>query len=134
MSVGDRELDPDQSPRDQGSEELSPERLGLRGADIQADDLPPTRLVHCVRDHDGLAGHAAAVADLLDLRVNEQIRVAALQRPGPERPHLLIQTGAHPADLALGDPQTEALHQLIDSTGRDPADVCLLDHRHQRLL
>jgi hypothetical protein len=32
-------------------------------------------------DHEALARDAAAVADLLDLRVDEQVRVAALQRP-----------------------------------------------------
>ena len=74
-----------------------PERLGLRGADGQADDLAAPRLVNGVRDHDGLALHAPAVADLLDLRVDEQIGVAALQRTLPKRPDLLVKQAGDPA-------------------------------------
>jgi hypothetical protein len=53
--------------------------------------------VNGVRDHDGLALHAAAIADLLDLRVDEQIRVAALQRPLARRPDLLVKQAGDPA-------------------------------------
>ena len=88
--------------------ELAPEHLGLRGADVEADDLPAARLVHGVGDHDARALNAAAVADLLDLGVDEQIRVAALQRPPTERRDLSIQERGDPADLALGDPQPQA--------------------------
>jgi hypothetical protein len=129
VGVGDREPNPDQAARHEASEELCPERLGLRGTDVQADDLPAARFVDCVRDDDRFARDAAAVADLLDLGVDEQIRVAALQRAGAERLDLLIQAGAHPTDLALADPQTETLDQLIDLAGRNAADIGLLDHR-----
>jgi hypothetical protein len=44
-----------------------------------------------MRDHDALARHTAAVSDLLDLRVDEQIRVAAFQRPLAERLDLLVE-------------------------------------------
>jgi hypothetical protein len=87
-----------------------------------------------VRDHDALARHAAAVADLLDLGVDEQIRVAALQRPLTERLDLLVEQCRDPADLALGDPQPQALDELIDAPRRDAADIGLLYHRDQRLL
>ena len=115
-------------------EELAPERLGLRLADVEADDLAPAGLVDGVRDHDALARDAAAVADLLDLGVDEQIRVAALQRPLAERLHLLVEQPGDPADLGLGDPQPEALDELIDAARRDAAHIGLLHHRHQRLL
>ena len=72
---------------------------------------------------------AAAVADLLDLRVDEQIGVAALQRPLAKRLHLLVEQPGDPADLGLADPQPEALDELIDPPGRDAADIGLLDHR-----
>jgi hypothetical protein len=52
-----------------------------------------------VRDHHALAGDAAAVADLLDLRVDEQIRVAALQPALAERPHLLVEQPRDPTHL-----------------------------------
>ena len=77
MRVTDRQLHANQTARYEASEELGPERLGLR-ADVQADDLAPAGLVHGVRDRDALALNVAAVADLLDLRVDEHVRVAPL--------------------------------------------------------
>ena len=55
VGVGDGELHADQAARDQTAQELAPERLGLGGADVQADDLAPAGLVDGVRDHDALA-------------------------------------------------------------------------------
>jgi hypothetical protein len=129
MRVADGKLHADQAARDE-----RPERLGLGGADVQADDLAPAGLVDGVGDHDALARDAAAVADLLDLGVDEQIRVAALQRPLAERLHLLIEQPGDPADLRLRDPQPEALDELIDAPRRDAAHIGLLDDGHQRLL
>jgi hypothetical protein len=57
--------------------------------------------VHGVGDDDGFALHAAAVADLLDLGVDEQVRVAALQRPLPERLDRLVEQSGDPRQLAL---------------------------------
>jgi len=51
----------------------------LRSSDVQADHLAAAGLVHGVRDNAALALNAATVADLLDLRVDENVRVAALQ-------------------------------------------------------
>jgi hypothetical protein len=89
------------SPRsDQVAQEVAPERLGLGLADIQAEDLAPAGLVHAVRDHQRLVDHAAAVAHLLDLGVKEQVRAAALQRPGSERFDVFVERLADAADLA----------------------------------
>jgi hypothetical protein len=134
MCVADRELDADQPARDEATEELAPEGLGLRGADVEADDLAPAGLVDGVGDHDALACHAPAVADLLDLGVDEQIRIAALQRPLAERLHLLVQQPRDPAHLGLRDSQPERLDELIDPAGRDAADIRLLHDRDERLL
>jgi len=112
----------------------SRQNASVSAADVQADDLAAAGLVDGVRDDDALALHAAAVSDLLDLGVDEQIRVAALQRPLAERLHLLIEQAGDPADLALGDPQPQALDELIDATRRDTADIRLLDDAHERLL
>ena len=113
---------------------LGPERLGLGLADIDREDLAAARLVDAVRDHQRLVDHPPAVADLLDLRVQEHVRVAALQRAGPERVDVLIQRRADPADLAAADPQPEALDELIDPPRRDATHIRLLHHRQQRLL
>ena len=94
VRVGDRELHADQAARDQAPEELGPERLGLGLADIDREDLAPAGLVHAVRDHQRLVDDAAAVADLLDLRVQQQVRVGALQRPRAERLDVLVERRA----------------------------------------
>ena len=56
----------------------------------------------------------AAVADLLDLRVQPQVRVAALERPCPEGFDLLVEAGADPGHVAARDAQAERLDQLAD--------------------
>lgn len=101
VRVADRQLHPNQPAGDEASEELRPERLGLGLADVQANDLATPGLVHRVRDDDAFARDAAAVADLFDLRVDEDVRIAALQRPLSKRGDLLVEQPGDPADLAL---------------------------------
>ena len=100
---------PGQAARDERTHELGPERLGLGLADVDAEDLAPARLVHAVGDHDRLADHAAAVADLLDLGVQPQVGVVALERPLPEGLDLLVQQRADPGHLRARDPEPERL-------------------------
>src|SRR5947209_849831 len=80
-----------------------------------------------------LAHDPAAVADLLDLRVEEQVRVAAFERSLAERLDLLVEPLADPRDLRLRDPQPQALDQPVDLPRRDAGDIRLLHHRHERL-
>ncbi len=127
-------MDAREAPSDQRAQELAPERLGLRGADVQADDLAAPGLMHRMGDDHALARDAAASADLLDLGVGEQIRIAALKRTLAERLDLLIEQPRDPAHLALADPQPQALDELIDPTRRDATHIGLPNHRHQRLL
>jgi hypothetical protein len=100
VRVADDQLAANQAAGDQIAQELRPERLGLGLADVQADDFAAAGLVDAVGDDHALPPDAAAVADLLDLRVDEQVWVAALQRPRAERLDLLVQAAADPADLA----------------------------------
>jgi hypothetical protein len=119
----------------QAAEELAPERLGLSLPDVQADDLTAAALVDPVGDHQRLVPDPAGLADPFHLGVQPQVRVAALQRPLPERPHLLIQPTAQPRYLVLGHAgDAELLDQPIHPTGADAVDVGLLHHRDQRLL
>jgi hypothetical protein len=134
VGVGDRQLHAGQAALDQAAQEGRPERLGLRGADVDTDDLPPAGLVHAVGDDQRLAPDAATVADLLDLGVQPQIDIVALQRALAERLDLLIEQRADPADLALGDPQPKRLDELVDAPRRDAAHIGLLHDCHQRLL
>jgi hypothetical protein len=86
----------------QPAQELPPERLGLGLTDVQADDLTAAALVDAVGDHQRLVPDPAGLADPFHLGVQPQIRVAALQRPLQERPHLLVQAAAQPGHLVLG--------------------------------
>jgi hypothetical protein len=134
VGIADDQLHADQAARDEVPEEVGPERLGLRLADVQADDLPAAGLMDAVGDDHALALDPAAVSDLLDLGVEEQIDVAALQRPRPERLDLLVQAGADAADLRPAHAQPKALDELIDTPCAHAAHIGLLDNRQQRLL
>ncbi|MBA3262490.1 MAG: hypothetical protein H0T69_08495 [Thermoleophilaceae bacterium] len=101
VGVRDGELDPNQAAGDQRAQELTPERLGLRLPDVQADDLASARLMDGVGDHHALAHDPATITHLLDLRVDEQVGVAALQGPCSEGLDLLVEQRADPRDLRL---------------------------------
>jgi hypothetical protein len=64
MGVGDDQLHAGQAAGDERTQELGPERFGLGGADVDADDLPASRLVHAVRVRDWgrLVGKAVVIA------------------------------------------------------------------------
>jgi len=47
---------------------------------------------------------------------------------------VLVERLTDAADLALADPQPEALDQLVDAPGRPAAHIGLLDHGQQRPL
>ncbi len=59
-----------------------------------------------------------------------------VQGAGAERAHGLVQPGADPRDLGLGDPRVDAhrLDQVVDTAGGDALDVGLHHHRIQRLV
>jgi hypothetical protein len=101
VRVADGQLDADQAALDQAPEELGPERFGLGLADVDRENLAAPGLMHAMRDHERFGDDAPAVADLLDLRVEEHVGVAAFKRPGAERVDVLVERLADPADLAL---------------------------------
>ena len=92
--IGDRQAHAVQPATLQRAQELDPERAGLDLADVQADHLAHTGLVHRVRHHDRLGNDPAVIADLDHLRVKPQVRVGALQRPLAEQLDLLVQRPA----------------------------------------
>jgi hypothetical protein len=96
MGVGEDQLHPAEAAFDQAAEQGAPEGLGLGLADVKADHLAVAGLVHCIGEHQRPADDAAAIADLLDLRIKPQIGITTLERPVGERLDLLVETGADP--------------------------------------
>jgi hypothetical protein len=78
--------------------------------------------------------HPAPVTDLLDLGVEEQLGVAALERALAEGLDLVIEQSAAARDLRTRAPKAERLDELVDAPGRDAAHVGLLDDRYRGLL
>lgn len=111
-----------------------PVSLGLALAGIEPDHLSVARLVHCVGEDEALPDHPSSISDLLDLGVEPQVGIAALERPLPEGLDLLVEPLADARDLGLGDPQPERLDHLVDLARRDAGDIGLLHDGDERLL
>jgi hypothetical protein len=94
MGIGDTQPDPVQAPGPQRAQEVAPEALGLGLAHVQAEHLPAARGVDAVGDHQRLVADPAGLTHALDLGVQPQVRVGALQRPLAEDPDLLVQAAA----------------------------------------
>ena len=94
MLIGDRQPHAAQAATLQSTQELDPERARLDLADVKADHLAHTGLVHRVRHDDRLGNDPAVVSDLHHLRVKPQVGVGALQRPLTERLDLPVQRAA----------------------------------------
>jgi hypothetical protein len=77
VRVGDDQLHAVEAALEAAAQEGAPERLRLRLADVEGDHLAVAGLVHAVGEHERFPDDAAAVADLLDLGVEPQVRVAA---------------------------------------------------------
>ena len=86
MGIGDDELDATQPPARQLAQELRPDRLGLRGADLHAQHLAPSVAVDADGDDDGDRHDAPPATDLQVGGVDPQIRPVAFDRPLPGRP------------------------------------------------
>lgn len=122
MGVGDDQLDTGQAATAKVTEELGPELLGLTVADLAAEDFTVPVRAHAGGDHDGL-GHDSAVDPGLAVgRVEEDVgELDVVEWPGAERADRLVESGADPGDLGLGDSDAaHRLDQIIDRTGLMP--------------
>src|SRR6266571_3083804 len=135
MGVGDDQLHATQPAPRQALQKSRPEGLGLRGADVEPDDLAPTVGIGRYSDYCGDRNDAAALALLQVSGVEPQIRPLAGEPAVEEGMDALVDVLAQLGNLRLADPrQPHRLHQIVDPSGRDAADPGLLDHRDQRLL
>jgi hypothetical protein len=75
-------------------------------ADVETEDLPLSGRTHAGGHHHSHRGHLAGlVADMKVGRVEVDVgELDVVQGSGAERPNGLVQAGADPRDLGLGDP------------------------------
>src|SRR5205823_1891225 len=127
-------LTPRGPPPRELAQERAPERLGLGGADIEAENLTPAVAIDSDRDDD-INRHDAPVLPHLHVgRIDPQIRPVSLDRPLQERVDAAVDLLAQPAHLALEMRLIPiALHQLVDRAGRDTLHVDLLHYCGERL-
>jgi hypothetical protein len=120
VGVADGQLDTDQAARHEAAQEFPPERLGLGLAtSIESISCRPVSCTPCAMTS-ALATTRPPSRTFSTFGVEEQVGVAALQRPGAERLDVLVRRGADPVDLAARDPQPQALDQLVDAPVETP--------------
>ena len=107
VGVGDHQLHSVQAAGLQRAQERGPERAVLAVPDVEAEHLPPAVGGHPGGDHHRL-GHDPPVDPGLAVGgVEEHVRERGVgQGPVPERRDLLVEVGADPRHLALGDPRS----------------------------
>jgi hypothetical protein len=104
----------------------NPECLGFGRADVHPEHLAPAVAVDADRDDHGHRHDAAVLGHLHVGGVDPKIWPVALDRPCQEGLHLLVDLGAEPADLALGDPtHPHRLHQVVHRARRHAVNVGL---------
>ena len=137
VGIGDHEFHPAQAAGGQAAQEPGPERAVLAVPDIHAQNLAVPVGAHSDRDDHGLGHHLVIHAGLAVGRIQEHIRVAGVgQAAAAKRGDLIVEIGADPGDLALGDPRPdpERLDQIIDLAGGHPVQIGLHHHREQGLI
>ncbi|ESW65103.1 hypothetical protein X773_32235 [Mesorhizobium sp. LSJC285A00] len=128
VSIGDDELDAAQAATCQLAQELCPDRLGLRGANLHAQYLAPAVRVNADGDDNGDRDDPPTAADLQVSGVDPQVWPIALDRPIEEGLHLPVDLLAQPQDLALGyAAHTHGLDQVVNRPGRDALHISFLD-------
>jgi hypothetical protein len=135
--VGKHQPHPGQASFSQVTQEFGPGCLGLAVTDEDTQDLPKTVLGDPRGDHHGAGDDLMPDAGLeiggIQIDVGE---AGVVQRPGAERRQGLVQVGADPRDLGLGDSGvgSEGFDQVIDGAGGHAVDIGLHDDRVQSLV
>jgi hypothetical protein len=105
VAVGGDQGHAGQAAGDQAAQERQPPGAVLGGGDVDAQDLPLAVGVDAGGDQRVHVHRPAALADLLSQRIDPHERVrAAVERPGPEALHHLIQLRGHHGHLRLAQP------------------------------
>ena len=80
VSVGDHKLDPGQATTLELAQEVEPESLGFRDANVHAQDLTPAVTIDCHGDGHGNRDDAAVLADLEGGGVDPEVGSVAFHR------------------------------------------------------
>jgi hypothetical protein len=80
-----------------------PEGLGFGGADVHAESFAPPIAVDANRNDHGDRDNVAVLAHLHVGGVDPQIGASRLRSAAEDGLHFLVDFGAQPAHLALGD-------------------------------
>src|SRR5437763_7985184 len=135
MRVRDHQLDAPEAAPGQRAQKLGPERLGLGGADGDAQHLASAIAVDGDSDDHRDRDDATGGANLEVGRIQPEIGPVAFQRPVEEGGDLVVDLGAQAADLALGDPGHDYyFDQFVDRTGLHTLDISILNNCGERFL
>jgi hypothetical protein len=133
VGVADHQGHAGESPGDQPAQERGPPGAVLGGDHVEAQHLAVPTGVDADRDNAGHVHDPALLADPLGERVEEHVGVGpGVQRPVPERVHLLVQAGGESGHLGAGDAlDAHGLDHVVHPAGRDALDVALGDNRRE---
>ena len=133
MGVAGHQPDARQPAGDQAAQKPCPARPVLGAAQLQPEQLPvPVGVAGGGDQHRGVAD-PPTLADLHRQRIDPQEGIGpGVQRPVAPGRHQLVQLGADPRHLGLGDAlQPHRPGHVIDPPGRHPLHIALHDHRGQ---
>ena len=133
VGVGDHQLDPSKATGDQAAQEPGPAGAVLGRAQLQPQDLPMPVGVDPGGDQRRGVDHPTLHPDLDDQRVQPHQHIGVgVQGPVAPGRHQLIQLGADPGDLGLGQAgDAHGLGDVLDPPGRDALDIALGHDRGQ---
>jgi hypothetical protein len=118
MGIRDHQLDAAQAPTRELAQEVGPEGLGLRRADLHAQHLAPAVAVDAHRDDDRDRYDTPVAARLHVSGVQPDIGPVAFERPFQESFDLVVDLAAQAADLALRyAAHAHRLDQIVDRAG-----------------
>lgn len=135
MGVGDHEFHSAQTALDEIAEELAPEHLVLRVADIDTEHLAVAVGSQAGGDHDRFGDHLAVLTHVQVGSVEPHVHEPDVIQPaGAQHGDVGVDLSADPRHGRLRDARvtTERLHEVVDLAGRGASDVRRHDHRPQR--
>ena len=136
MGIRGDQADAPKAAGEERAQEREPGRPLLGCDDVEPERLAVAIAAHGDRVHDAGVDGAAAFAALDLERVEHQVGVGPLlEWPGAELLDELVERARQARDLAFRHPlDPELPDELLDPPGRDPGQIGVGDHRHERLL